>query len=49
MDLQLSKIKPIHARWLVDVLTEVKLKPDVVKQGFVTAGIAKAAETGLEV
>lgn len=39
VDLKLSVLKPIHARWMIDVYAALGKQPDLVKAGFRKAGI----------
>ena len=39
VDLKLSRIKPLHAQWLVALYNHIKSNPDIVKNGFKKAGI----------
>ena len=39
VDLKLSTIKPLHARWMIDVLSELKGQKELVISGFSKAGI----------
>jgi len=39
IDLRLSVIKPIHARWLVKTLTQLLDRTDLIKSAFEAAGI----------
>ena len=39
VDLKLSTIKPIHAKWMIDVLGNLKGQSDLIKSGFAKAGI----------
>ena len=39
VDLKLSVIKPIHARWMIDVYSVLGRQTDLVKSGFRKAGI----------
>ena len=39
VDLKLSLIKPIHARWMVDVFANLKEQVSLIKAGFSKAGI----------
>ena len=36
----ISVIKPLHAKWLVQVIAALKADPDVITKGFEKAGIA---------
>ena len=38
-DLRLSVMKPIGAKWLVELYDYMKSKPEIVKNGFKEAGI----------
>jgi hypothetical protein len=38
-DLKLSIIKPIHARWMIDVFTNLRQQESLIKSGFSKAGI----------
>ena len=42
VDLKLSIIKPIAARWFVKLSDYIKSKPDIIKNGFKGAGITAA-------
>lgn len=39
VDLKLSRIKPLHAQWMVTLYNHIKSNPDIVKNGFKKAGI----------
>ena len=39
IDLRLSIMKPLGARWMVDVYNHIKSKPDMIKGAFKAAGI----------
>ena len=39
VDLRLSVMKPLGAKWLVDLFDYLKGKPDIIKNGFKEAGI----------
>ena len=39
VDLKLSIVKPIHARWMIDVMAELGKMSELVKAGFRKAGI----------
>ena len=39
VDMKLSTMKPIGARWLMDMFDYFKGKPDIIKKGFHAAGI----------
>ena len=40
VNLAISVIKPLHARWLIQVISALKADPDVIRKGFEKAGIA---------
>ena len=39
VDLRLSVMKPLGAKWLVELHDYIKGKPDIIKNGFKEAGI----------
>jgi hypothetical protein len=39
IDMRLSVVKPLHASWLVKTHKQLKEKTDLIKSGFVAAGI----------
>lgn len=39
VDLKLSRIKPLHAQWMVALYNHIKSNPDIVKNSFKKAGI----------
>ena len=39
VDFRLGILKPLSARWFMDAFSHVQANPDVVKNGFVEAGI----------
>ena len=39
VDMKLSIVKPIHARWMIEVMTKLAKMPELVKAGFRKAGI----------
>ena len=39
LDLRVSVMKPLGAKWLVELYDYLKGKPDIVKNGFKDAGI----------
>ena len=39
VDLQLSKVKPMGARWMVNLYDHLKAKPDMIRDAFKAAGI----------
>ena len=41
IDLRLSTVKPLGAKWLVDMFSYLKTKPEIVQNGFKAAGIKK--------
>ena len=41
-DLRLSIIKPLLAKWFVELSDYVKAHPDIIKNGFKEAGITSA-------
>ena len=42
INLKLSKIKPIHAEWLVKVYTDIQDRGSLIKKSFQKAGITDA-------
>ena len=38
-DLRLSKVKPMGARWMVNLHDHLKAKPDMIRDAFKAAGI----------
>ena len=43
IDLQLSVVKPLGARWMISLYDYFKAKPDIIKNGFKEAGITFTA------
>ena len=41
IDLQLSRVKPLGARWMVSLYDHLKTKPDMICDAFKAAGIVK--------
>lgn len=41
VDLQASVVKPVHAAWLIEVYEEISRREDVVRTGFLQAGLAR--------
>lgn len=39
VDLRLSKVKPLGAKWMVDLYDHLKAKPDMICDAFKAAGI----------
>ena len=39
VDLKLSRIKPLHAQWMVTLYNHIKSNPDIIKNGFKKTGI----------
>ena len=39
VQLQLSVVKPLHAKWLIDCISQLQQLPSVVRNGFIKAGI----------
>ena len=39
VDLKLSVIKPVHARWMIEVFSVLEKQTDLIKAGFRKAGI----------
>ena len=39
IDLRLSVMKPLGAKWLIELYDYIKSKPDTIKNGFKEAGI----------
>ena len=46
--MQLSILKPIHARWLISLYDYLRTQQEMIKKGFETAGICEALEIELE-
>ena len=46
--LQLSILKPIHARWLISLYDHLRSQPDLILKGFERAGINDALTIELE-
>ena len=46
--LQLSVLKPIHARWLISFYDYLRNKPELIVKGFDQAGISDALHIELE-
>ena len=46
--LQLSVLKPIHARWLISLYDHLRNKPELIVKGFDQAGISDALHIELE-
>ena len=42
VNLKLSKIKPLHAEWLVKVYTDMQDRGSLIKKSFQKAGITDA-------
>ena len=38
--LNIAQIKPLHAKWLIDVHSQFENKPELIFKGFTKAGIA---------
>ena len=47
VDLRLSVVKPLGAKWLVDLFDYMKTKPEIIRNGFKEAGILKNATLDL--
>jgi hypothetical protein len=41
VDLRLSVMKPIGAKWLIDMFDYFKAQPNIIKNGFCAAGITQ--------
>ena len=39
IDLRLSTVKPLGAKWVVNMFSHLKSRPDLVQNGFTCAGI----------
>ena len=39
VDLRMSVVKPLGARWMMNLYDYMKLKPDIIRNGFQHAGI----------
>ena len=48
VNLQLSKIKPLHAEWLVKVYTDMQDRGSLIKKGFQKAGITDALTLSMD-
>jgi hypothetical protein len=48
VDLSLTKLKPLSAKWLVQMFQHIKNKPDIIRSGFSEAGITNALKSHLE-
>ena len=44
VDLSLTRMKPLGAKWLTKLYDYMKSKPDIVKNGFKEAGISSILE-----
>ena len=47
VDLHLSVVKPLGAKWLVDLFDYIKTKPEIIRNGFKEAGILESATLDL--
>ena len=45
VDLRLSAVKPLGARWMVSLYDYLKAKPDIARNGFKEAGIVNCLNT----
>ena len=43
IDLRLSVVKPLGARWMISLYDYFKAKPEIIKNGFKEAGITFTA------
>ena len=41
IDLRLTNIKPLGARWMANAFNYIKSKPEIIKNGFSSAGISQ--------
>ena len=48
VNLKLSKIKPLHAEWLVKVYTDMQNRGSLIKKGFQKAGITDALTLSMD-
>ena len=39
VDLRLSLLKPLGARWFIDAFSHIQANPSIIKNGFLKAGI----------
>lgn len=46
IDLRMSVLKPLHAKWMVEAFDRTKVKLDVVKRGWRKTGIEAAVQRG---
>lgn len=44
IDLRLSVVKPLGARWMVSLYDHLKAKPDIIRNGFKEAGIVNCLD-----
>jgi hypothetical protein len=42
INLGMSTIKPIHARWLISAVTTISQKQELIKSSFISAGLVPA-------
>ena len=49
IDLRLSVVKPLGAKWLVDLYDHMKTKPEIIRNGIKEAGILESATLDLPV
>ena len=47
VDLRLSVVKPLGAKWLVDLFDYMKTKPEIIRNGFKEAGILESTTLDL--
>lgn len=48
VDLTMSKLKPLSAKWLVQMYQHISNSPDIIRNGFKETGIANTLKAHLE-